>query len=105
MSEQRTIHVERWSALSVASVGAAVAIILLLALGPLLFSANAIDQLTTLFIYVLLAVTWNALAGYGGLVSIGQQAFFGLGAYFAIRISEWGISVYPALVIAALAVG
>jgi branched-chain amino acid transport system permease protein len=105
MSEQRTIHVERWSALSVASVGAAVAIILLLALGPQLFSANAIDQLTTLFIYVLLAVTWNALAGYGGLVSIGQQAFFGLGAYAAVRLADAGVSVYPALLIAALIVG
>ena len=26
--------------------------------------ANAIDKLTTLFIYVILAMTWNALAGY-----------------------------------------
>ena len=42
------------------------------------FSAGVIDKLTTLFIYIILAVTWNALAGYGGLVSIGQQAFFGL---------------------------
>src|SRR5256886_15305547 len=28
-----------------------------------------------------LAQLWNVLAGWGGLVSVGQQAFVGLGAY------------------------
>ena len=28
-----------------------------------------------------MAQMWNLLAGYAGLVSIGQQAFIGLGAY------------------------
>jgi ABC-type branched-subunit amino acid transport system permease subunit len=28
-----------------------------------------------------LAQSWNLLAGYTGLVSVGQQAFVGLGAY------------------------
>jgi branched-chain amino acid transport system permease protein len=105
MSLDRTIRVERWSRLSIGSVAATVAVIVLLAAGPLLFSPNAIDKLTTLFIYVMLAVTWNALAGYGGLVSIGQQAFFGLGAYAAVRLADAGVSVYPALVLAALIVG
>jgi len=105
MNLEGAIRVERWSGLSIGSVAAAVAVIAVLAAGPLLFSANAIDKLTTLFIYVLLAVTWNALAGYGGLVSIGQQAFFGLGAYAAVRLADAGVSVYPALVLAALLVG
>jgi branched-chain amino acid transport system permease protein len=96
MSHRSEIHVERWNAASISSVVVALVLIAALAAGPWLFDANAIDKLTTLFIYVILAVTWNALAGYGGLVSIGQQAFFGLDA---------GISVYPALLIAALLVG
>ncbi|HEX7157248.1 MAG TPA: branched-chain amino acid ABC transporter permease [Burkholderiaceae bacterium] len=34
------------------------------------------------FAYMLaLAQMWNLLAGYGGMVSVGQQAFIGLGAY------------------------
>ena len=40
---------------------------------------------------------WNALAGYAGLVSVGQQAFFGIGAYFAIRLSASGFPAYPSL--------
>jgi branched-chain amino acid transport system permease protein len=105
MSGQSAIRVERWSVVSIGSVVAAVALIVVLAAGPLLFGANAVDKLTTLFIYVILAVTWNALAGYGGLVSIGQQAFFGLGAYGAVRLADAGVSVYPALVFAGLLVG
>jgi branched-chain amino acid transport system permease protein len=42
----------------------------------------------------MLAAMWNALAGYGGLVSIGQQMFFGLGAYFTIRLADAGINPF-----------
>ena len=104
MNGVRPIRVRRWSVVSIASVGAALALTVVLAAGPLMFDANVIDKLTTLFIYVILAVTWNALAGYGGLVSIGQQAFFGLGAYAAVRLADFGVSVYPALVLAGLLV-
>ena len=48
---------------------------------------------------------WNALVGFCGLVSIGQQAFFGLGAYAAIRLANWGVGVYPSLFLGALIVG
>ncbi len=68
-----------------------------LAAGPLLLSANDLDHLIVLFIYIILAIAWNALAGYGGLVSVGQQAFFGIGAYAAIRLSYYGMPVYLAL--------
>jgi len=68
-----------------------------LALLPLLLGANAIDKLTTLFVFMLLASTWGLLAGQAGLVSVGQQAFLGLGAYFALRLVDGGWSAYPAL--------
>jgi branched-chain amino acid transport system permease protein len=105
MNASRGFSVERWTPLSVVSVGVLAAAVVLLALGPLFLGANAVDRLTTLFIYILLATMWNALAGYGGLVSVGQQAFFGLGAYAAIRLSSFGVGVYPALVLGALFAG
>ena len=37
--------------------------------------------LSEIFAYVALASLWNLLAGYAGLVSVGQQAYVGLGAY------------------------
>jgi branched-chain amino acid transport system permease protein len=105
MSKLPAFVVERWTRLSAGTSVIVAAVLAVLAFGPLLFDANIVDRLTTLFIYVILAVMWNALAGYAGLVSVGQQAFFGLGAYFAIQLSYHGVSVYPALVLGALIAG
>ena len=43
-------------------------------------------------IYLALATLWNLLAGYAGLVSVGQQAYVGLGAYvlFSLAVlADW----------------
>lgn len=101
----RGITVDRWTPVSIASVALMCLLLVLLAGGPFVLGANTIDKLTTLFIYVILAMTWNALAGYAGLVSVGQQAFFGLGAYGAVRLADAGVNVYLALVLAASIVG
>jgi branched-chain amino acid transport system permease protein len=99
------LSVQRWTTTSVASSLGIVGFVALLALVPEVLSANAVDRLTTLYVYVILAAMWNALAGYAGLVSIGQQAFFGLGGYFAIKLSTNGVGVYPSLVLAGLIAG
>lgn len=100
-----TVRVERWNVASVTAVVAVVVILVFLAFGPLLFSANAMNSLTRLFVYVILAVMWNALAGYGGQISVGQQGFFGLGAYAAIRLADTGMNPFVALFVGAAAVG
>jgi branched-chain amino acid transport system permease protein len=105
VSRRADVTVERWTPVSVAAGVVMAALLVVLALGPLFLGANAVDKLTTLFIYVILGTMWNALAGYGGLVSVGQQAFFGIGAYAAIRFSHAGVGVYPALVLGAVAAG
>ena len=68
-------------------------------------SANIIQQTTSLLITAILAVMWNALAGYGGMVSVGQQAFIGLGAYGTIYFTQHGVTPYLAMVLAAIAAG
>jgi branched-chain amino acid transport system permease protein len=52
-----------------------------------------LQLLSEIYAYVALASLWNLLAGYAGLVSVGQQAYVGLGAYslFALAIL-FGIS-------------
>src|SRR5206468_4901301 len=100
----RVMKVERWTPLSVVATGGGVALLVALAFGPIAFGANTLDNLTELYVYVILAAMWNALAGYAGLVSVGQQAFFGLGGYAAIQLTNHGLGVYPALVCAALVV-
>jgi branched-chain amino acid transport system permease protein len=105
MSRSDGITVERWTTASIVCVAIVAAGFVVLAFGPALFSANAVDMLTTLFIYVIMAAMWNALAGYGGLISVGQQAFFGLGAYAAVRLADAGVPVYPSLFVGAALVG
>lgn len=105
MSEHGGVTVERWTRVSIATSAVLAGVLGLLAVVPVVLSANVTDKLTTLFIYVILAAMWNALAGYAGLVSVGQQAFFGLGAYFAIKIVDQGVGVYPSLVLGALLAG
>lgn len=39
--------------------------------------------------YVLLAVSWNILAGYAGYVNFGTAAFFAAGSYTTILLGKW----------------
>ena len=96
--------VHRWTRSSRLAVWASAAILLGLAVLPALLGAGAVDRLTALFIYVIMAAMWNALAGYGGLVSVGQQVFFGLGAYFTVRLAEADIDPFLAMALASLLV-
>ncbi len=51
------------------------------------------------FLYFLsLAMAWNLLAGYAGLMSIGQQAFVGIGAYALVVLAE-DLGVNPFLTV------
>src|ERR1700691_964517 len=51
--------------------------------------------------YLALAQLWNLLAGYAGLVSVGQQAYVGLGGYALFYLTgALNMNVYLALLIA-----
>jgi branched-chain amino acid transport system permease protein len=51
--------------------------------------------------YVALAQLWNLLAGYAGLVSVGQQAYVGLGAYALFYLTgSQNLNVFLALLLA-----
>lgn len=104
MREAAAVRIERWTRASVAATAIALGLIVLLAFSPMLLSINSLETLTRLFIYVILAVMWNALAGYGGLISVGQQAFFGLGAYAVLRLAYFGVNPFLALFIGAILV-
>jgi branched-chain amino acid transport system permease protein len=54
--------------------------------------------------YFIFAMMWNLLAGYGGMVSIGQQAFFGIGGYAMLMLGNFaGVNPFVAVPIAAVA--
>jgi len=101
----RTMRVQRWTFTSKAFTGGVCALAIGLVLVPLTFGQDITQNLTTLLILVILATTWNALAGFGGLVSVGQQAFIGIGAYSTVFLSSHGIPPYLAMIVAAVFAG
>lgn len=48
---------------------------------PLGIGVSTIRLFTSIFMYVVLAQSWNIIGGYTGYVSFGNALFFGLGAY------------------------
>ena len=59
---------------------------------PLCFSPYSVSFIMSLYMYAILAITWNMLAGFTGYVSFGHVVFWGLGAYAtAILIIKVGL--------------
>jgi branched-chain amino acid transport system permease protein len=83
------------------------AIVLIVVLGafPYYVRSGTLAIMVQGLIVLTLASMWNLLAGYAGLVSVGQQAFFGLGAYFLLIPAMHGVSPFAALPIAAVGAG
>lgn len=59
----------------------AVVLIIILCAAPWWGSTATLRLLGQFMVYLALASLWNLLAGYTGLVSVGQQAYVGLGSY------------------------
>ncbi|HEU4358570.1 MAG TPA: branched-chain amino acid ABC transporter permease [Xanthobacteraceae bacterium] len=71
-------HASRSSRIGTAAFAAA---FVLLAAVPVWGGRDDLRLLSDIYAYVALASLWNLLAGYAGLVSVGQQAYVGLGGY------------------------
>jgi len=81
----------------------ALVVVVVLALFPYLVYSGTTTIMVQAFILLTLASMWNLLAGYAGLVSVGQQAFVGLGAYFVLIPALHGMSPFAALPLSAVA--
>ena len=81
-------------------VGAASAGVLLVALIalPWVGTSGMMRMVVELIALLVLAQMWNLLAGYAGLVSIGQQAYVGLGGYALIVLAD-DLGVTPFLAV------
>ncbi len=74
-------------------------IVLALAFGPMWLSRGDMRLVVEICTLLTLAQMWNLLAGYAGLVSVGQQAFVGLGGYAMLVLAAF-IGLPPLLAIA-----
>ncbi|WP_245483583.1 branched-chain amino acid ABC transporter ATP-binding protein/permease [Rhizobium leguminosarum] len=75
--------------------------LLLIVFGPMFLGRFSLNVLTRSMIYAMLAITVDLLWGYTGVLTFGQAAFFGVGAYAtAMVLTHIGAS--PALFVVAL---
>jgi branched-chain amino acid transport system permease protein len=72
----------------------------LLTWAPWFLPAADVSILQNFFILVIMATMWNLLAGYAGMVSIGQQGFIGLGAYAVLYFAIKGVNPFVAIPLA-----
>ena len=81
---------------------AGLAVVGVLAYLPYLAYSGTTDTLTNFFVLLTMASMWNLLAGYAGMVSVGQQAYIGLGAYFVLFLAQHGVEPFVAIPLATL---
>lgn len=81
-------------------IAGALAAVLLAALAaaPWWASSSFLHLAGEFAVYLALATLWNLLAGYTGLVSVGQQAYVGLGGYITFSLALF-LGVHPVLAI------
>lgn len=95
-------EVTRASRSSRIGMGGMLALVVLLIALPYLVYQDVTTNLVTLFVLITIASMWNVLAGFGGLVSVGQQGFIGIGAYTVIALADQGVNPILGLLFAAL---
>lgn len=84
--------------------GVGVALVAVAASMPWWAGSAAMRDFVEIACYLIFAMMWNLLAGYGGMVSIGQQAFFGVGGYVMLALGNFaGVNPFVAIPLAAVA--
>ena len=103
MTDTGHVVVERTTRASRAGLIAGLGLVAALAAVPWLGDAGVMRAIIELITVLVLAQMWNLLAGYAGLVSIGQQAFVGLGGYALIVLADdLGVNPFAAVPLAGL---
>jgi urea ABC transporter permease protein UrtC len=75
----------------------------LLVVLPVVLDLYTLLQITLYVIFAILALSLAFIWGYGGILSFGHSAFFGLGAYaYAVSVINIGDSTLPLLIAMAL---
>jgi branched-chain amino acid transport system permease protein len=81
----------------------AVALVMAAATLPFWGEAYWMHEFVMVSCFFIFAMMWNLMAGYGGMVSVGQQAWFGLGGYFMLAMANiGGVNPFVAIVLAAI---
>jgi len=86
-------------------IGPVVAVLFLLGLasGPFWLSSEAMRLVVEFVCLLAMSQMWNLLAGYGGMVSIGQQAYIGIGGYaLFVLANQLGVNPFLSVPLAGI---
>ena len=101
-----SVKVTRWTRTSRFGTPAVSLLFVILFALPFMTALSNIRAVTDLLIFIILGSMWNLMAGYGGMESVGQQAYIGLGAYgLVVLADQLGISIFLAVPLAGLIAG
>lgn len=88
------MQVTRGSRASLIAMFAGLLVLAVLIAAPLWAGRADMRLMGELFLYLSLASLWNLMAGYAGLVSVGQQAYVGFGGYILFALTIF-VGVHP----------
>lgn len=81
-------------------IGLGVAALIAVVALPSFGDGGTLLKFTEFFTFVAIATMWNLLAGYSGMVSVGQQAWIGLGGYATLVIADdLGVNLFVAVLL------
>ncbi len=94
----RQLSVQRSTTTSTTALVVGVIVVVILAAVPFWAEQSTSRTLVSLLTLIALAQMWNLLAGYAGLISVGQQGYIGIGAYSLWLLSDvFGIHPFLAV--------
>ena len=96
-------HVSRSTPASRAAMILGLIALIVLAAAPWWAGRADLRLMGEIYLYLSLACLWNLMAGYAGLVSVGQQAYVGFGGYMLFALTIFG-GLHPVVAILAGAV-
>jgi branched-chain amino acid transport system permease protein len=99
-----SVRIERYRNKTVITWIVVGVVFVVLAISPYLFDPSITGSWVKLFYLITLATMWNLLAGYAGMVSVGQQAYIGLGAYGLFVFNDLGVDPYSSALLASIVV-
>jgi branched-chain amino acid transport system permease protein len=105
LTGQHDVSVTRGTLGSRVALGVGIAVVVALIFAPAVAGDSATNNLTQFLILLIMAIGWNLVAGYGGMVSIGHQAFIGFASYAVLDLSIHGVLAWYAVPMAIVLAG
>ena len=88
------LTLEQWGLIAIGGIGIGLVVLL-----PMIIDLFGLLQVTVYIIFAILAVSLGFVLGFGGILCLGQAAFFGIGAYtYAIASFNFEGTTIPFLI-------